>query len=158
MKTNHRVWTLLTRVVDGTNQYLVGQRGPTCRNPGQWNLFGGNVDPEETLIRAAQREVFEETNLVLKEERLTFLFKDMVKQKPVTWFVVDLHLVPPTDMNRMKLTPEVTAYAWADNAWASRNDLHYSLVKVFEWMTVARSRSLLDTHGVLTDLKQRGLT
>lgn len=158
MKTNPRVWVLLARTCEGKSHYLVGKRGPSCRNPGQWNLFGGNVDEGETLKQAAKRELYEETGLVVEENLLIPLFKDMVKQKPVTWFAVDLHRLSHTCTEDIRLTAEISEYAWADRTWASREDLHYSLAKVFEWGVVSRNRSLLDTHGVLSDLKQRGLT
>lgn len=157
MKTNPRVWVLLTRRVDDRNYYLVGKRGPQCRNPGQWGLFGGNVDAGETRTQAVVRELFEETRLTVPQDHLVFLFKDLVKSKPVTWFAAEI-LPKPTAVPH--ITKEIDAYAWADNSWADRTDLdlHYSLQKLFEWMRVARNRSILDTHGVLTDLSQRGLT
>lgn len=38
----------------------------------QWNFPGGKVEKNETLTKACQREVFEETNLKLK--KLNYLF------------------------------------------------------------------------------------
>lgn len=47
-----------------TKRVLLGRRGPACsRGAGLWALPGGVVDPGETVIRAALREVEEETGL-----------------------------------------------------------------------------------------------
>jgi 8-oxo-dGTP pyrophosphatase MutT (NUDIX family) len=158
MKTNPRVWVLLARTYEGKSHYLVGKRGPSCRNPGQWNLFGGNVDEGETLKQAAKRELYEETGFLVQEQDLVFVFKDMVKQKPVTWFAVDLRRFPEDGASSIRATEEVVEYAWADRSWADRKDLHYSLAKVFEWGAVCRNRSMWDTHGILTDLQSKRLT
>lgn len=158
MKTNPRVWVMLAKPVEGNMHYLVGKRGPSCRNPGQWNLFGGNVDEGETLTQAARRELYEETGLLVQEKDLIFVFKDMVKQKPVTWFAVNLLSVLRSHVDGIRLTQEIVEYAWADRTWMDRKDLHYSLEKLFEWQILIKNRASLDSHGALTALKQRGLT
>ncbi|WP_069298903.1 NUDIX domain-containing protein [Neptunicoccus sediminis] len=39
--------------------------------PGLWSIFGGQVEPGETLHRAAIREFAEETGLTVSEDQLT---------------------------------------------------------------------------------------
>ncbi len=158
MKTNPRVWVIVICPFSGIDkpQYLVGRRGPTCRNPGQWNFLGGNVDPGETLRQAAVREVYEESSLRLPESGLTQVFKDLVKAKPVTWFATRSKDV--TNLSSLQTSSEIVEYAWADSSWSDRKDLHYSVSKFFEWGRVRRDHYMLDIHGIITELQSKRLT
>ncbi len=151
-----RVWVIVARLMSDKCYYLVGKRGPTCRNPGQWNFLGGNVDSGETLTQAAKREAYEESGLHIIESDLSMVFKDMVKSRPVTWFAVSSGRV--VNMSALHISAEITEYAWADLSWAGRKDLHYSVSRFFEWASLVKNKELLDTHGVLTDLKNKGLS
>jgi 8-oxo-dGTP pyrophosphatase MutT (NUDIX family) len=160
-KHNPRVWVILARTYEGKSHYLVGKRGPSCRNPGQWGLFGGNVDAGETLKQAARRELYEETCLPVKEQDLVFVFKDMVKQKPVTWFAVDLPRQHENHIISIRPTAEVVEYAWADRSWAERKDLHYSLARLRargplkESKCFRHSRGSQRSQATWSDLKGR---
>ncbi|RBI85717.1 7,8-dihydro-8-oxoguanine-triphosphatase [Rhodosalinus halophilus] len=43
--------------------------------PGQWGMFGGGVEPQETLVEAAVREFREETGIWLSEDELAPLVR-----------------------------------------------------------------------------------
>jgi 8-oxo-dGTP diphosphatase len=48
-----------------TNELLLGKRSQSVNSPGEWNLFGGALDPGEQPLAAACREVEEEIGLKL---------------------------------------------------------------------------------------------
>ncbi len=52
------------RGVDDRLEVLVLRRGPDGRCPGSWETVHGHIDPGETPMEAASREVEEETGLV----------------------------------------------------------------------------------------------
>jgi 8-oxo-dGTP diphosphatase len=58
---------------DGRGRVLMQLREdwPPIAHPGRWTLFGGAVEPGETLRQAAVRELAEETGLALDPAALT---------------------------------------------------------------------------------------
>jgi bis(5'-nucleosidyl)-tetraphosphatase len=66
-----------------------------CYHPNYWGLSKGRVEPGETKLQAAERELKEETNLTVTvypgfETALFYVFKDPQKElvrKEVTYFV-----------------------------------------------------------------------
>jgi 8-oxo-dGTP pyrophosphatase MutT (NUDIX family) len=54
------------------NKLLLLKRGDSAPwNPGRYCLPGGKLEDNETLIDCAVRELYEETNIVLKSNQLT---------------------------------------------------------------------------------------
>lgn len=49
-------------IVDDAGRVLMVKRGHDP-DKGRWSIPGGHVEPDETLVAAARREVFEETGL-----------------------------------------------------------------------------------------------
>lgn len=49
-----------------TKRVLLGCRGQICSNPETWAPFGGMVDPGETPLQAAVRELSEEAGIELR--------------------------------------------------------------------------------------------
>src|SRR5215208_4618841 len=56
--------TLCVLDADGDARLLIGKRVARGRNPGQWALPGGKVEPGETAVAGALRELEEETGVV----------------------------------------------------------------------------------------------
>lgn len=55
------------------HKVLLGKRSKTSKRPGEWNFFGGKIDPGEMPIDSAVREVLEETGLSIRQDELRFL-------------------------------------------------------------------------------------
>lgn len=92
------VCTLLTKNVNGTIQILAVSR----RNDvNVFGLPGGKVDPNESLIAAAKRELFEETGLKAIEIELAYtcVCKGEVDYETTTYIVKDYTGVATTKPN-----------------------------------------------------------
>jgi len=59
-------------LITSRNQIIAMHRDdkPGIRDPGRYGIFGGAVEPGETAIQAALREIEEETNLKIDEQDL----------------------------------------------------------------------------------------
>lgn len=57
--TKHSAWVL----IHNQKAILLGKRSKSSRRPGEWNFFGGRVDPGELPIHTALRELREETGI-----------------------------------------------------------------------------------------------
>jgi 8-oxo-dGTP diphosphatase len=76
-------------VFDATGQVLLVQRGRPPRQ-GQWGLPGGLIDLGETLVAAAQREVYEECAIEIEVGELVTAFEPIVRDDAG---VVEYHYV-----------------------------------------------------------------
>jgi bis(5'-nucleosidyl)-tetraphosphatase len=80
---------------------------------GHWDFPKGKLEPNETMIEAAERELHEETGLTARilpgfEKSLTYKFKErgVLIQKTVSFFIGKTELAPVT------LSREHKDYAW----------------------------------------------
>lgn len=80
---------------------------------GHWDFAKGKLEPGETKLQAAQRELSEETSLSAQvipgfEESLAYIFKERGKmiKKTVTFFV------GKTDQQAIRLSREHQGYLW----------------------------------------------
>ena len=56
---------VLAAVVTRADRYLVCQRPPAKRHGGLWEFPGGKMEPGESLLEAAHRELMEELGVVV---------------------------------------------------------------------------------------------
>jgi len=65
------VWVAV--VCPGTSRVLLAKRGPTTRNAGRWNFFGGGIDDGEHPEQTALRELAEEAGIHSDRDDLIYL-------------------------------------------------------------------------------------
>jgi 8-oxo-dGTP pyrophosphatase MutT (NUDIX family) len=86
-------------------EVLVMRRADRGRNPGQWALPGGRVEPGETAVAAALRELAEETGLVCAESWVSGLLDDFATDSG--FVITPVVLVVPAPMPELRPNHEV---------------------------------------------------
>ena len=89
---------LVTRsiITDNSNEILLLRRSSDCfHNTGLWEVPGGKLDPGEDLPPAQEREVKEETGLIIKASRRLvaeehYLIKKALTRGPFSLGFMDL--------------------------------------------------------------------
>lgn len=66
---NQRPFLAVYALILKGDEILVMQRQNTGYADGQWSIPSGNVEPNESLFRAASRELLEETGLIVAEDQ-----------------------------------------------------------------------------------------
>lgn len=96
---------------------LLIRRSPTDRNnPGQWECPGGKVDEGQDITHAQEREVMEETGLLVKPTfPLAFIESFIIGDKGKYKGQLYLALFSITKVigGKFKLSEEHTAHKWA---------------------------------------------
>jgi 8-oxo-dGTP diphosphatase len=120
-------------IFDDSGRILIVERG---REPyrGQWSLPGGIVEVGETLKRATEREVLEETGLVVEAFRYFTIFERIVPDR-VNRF--EYHYVLVDYVCRIlegepEAGSDVAKVAWASKAELERYDLTEGTMSVIE--------------------------
>lgn len=106
-------------VHDQTSQLLILRRSRSDqRRPGQWDLPGGHVDPEETTEAAAVRELQEETGIVIDQKQLRhILTKSKIwGEQNVTWL---FYSVTVDQATILQLSTEHDTYRWVNTSHAA---------------------------------------
>ena len=63
-------WLVVAAVLERGGRFLLGKRSPHKRSaPGVWHAVCGRVEPGESEAEAVEREVFEETGLLVRARR-----------------------------------------------------------------------------------------
>ena len=105
-------------IVDEAGRVLVIRR----RDNGKWEPPGGVLELDEAILEGLQREVLEETGLVVEPERLTGVYKNMTKG------VVALVFRAHVRAGELRTTDETVDAAWLDRRQvAERLDEAYAV-------------------------------
>lgn len=84
-RPNGSAWVVI--VCPETDEVLLGKRAKEANNSGQWNLFGGGVEPGESAIQTALRELWEEAGVRVNADALRLLGRTSAG---ITIFVLEL--------------------------------------------------------------------
>ena len=87
----------------------VGEKGAVSND---WCIPGGHVDPGETFLQAAKRELFEETGIDMSEELLTPVGKYIPKKKGIEIHYFMCYIDPDTPANILVDGEEETGSEW----------------------------------------------
>ena len=148
------VWVAV--VCSATRRVLLAKRAPTTRNAGQWNFFGGGVDPGERPLKTAVRELKEEGGIVVNREELMVLGEAATPAKHNILFALLLD-----DEFAPILNGESTHWEWVGiTDLRHRTDLHAStallLDCLFRWASQLPRRQMsefaIDTDDDAADI------
>lgn len=121
MKTSGAVVVILNK----ENELLVLKRPDFVKwAPNQWGLPGGKIDPGETPIQAAVREVKEETTLKVMGLQLG----DLTLTEPVTVYYTRQYT------GAVELDFEHTDFKWAARPELVTLDLAPGILKMYDWV------------------------
>jgi 8-oxo-dGTP diphosphatase len=87
----------------------VGERGAVSND---WCIPGGHVDPGETFLQAAKRELFEETGIDMSESLLIPVGKYIPKRKGIEIHYFMCHIDDQTPVNILVDAEEETGSEW----------------------------------------------
>lgn len=87
----------------------VGEKGAVSNN---WCIPGGHVDPGETFLQAAKRELFEETGIDMSESLLIPVGKYIPKRKGIEIHYFMCHIDDQTPVNILVDAEEETGSEW----------------------------------------------
>lgn len=89
----------------------VGERGAVSND---WCIPGGHVDPGETFLQAAKRELFEETGIDMSESLLIPVGKYIPKRKGIEIHYFMCHIDDQTPVNILVDAEEETGSEWVN--------------------------------------------
>lgn len=89
----------------------VGERGAVSND---WCIPGGHVDPGETFLQAAKRELFEETGIDMSESLLIPVGKYIPKRKGIEIHYFMCHIDNQTPVNILVDAEEETGSEWVN--------------------------------------------
>lgn len=87
----------------------VGEKGAVSND---WCIPGGHVDPGETFLQAAKRELFEETGIDMSEDLLIPVGKYIPKRKGIEIHYFMCHIDDQTPVNILVDAEEETGSEW----------------------------------------------
>lgn len=119
MEEKKRVGAGFGVILKRGNKILLGKRHPdpdkadsAFRSAGEWSLPGGKMDWGETLEEGAAREVKEETNITIKDPKVTSVHN--CKNEHAHFVTVGLLATKFKGQARAMEPDEITEWRWFD--------------------------------------------
>jgi 8-oxo-dGTP diphosphatase len=107
-----KIWAK-SLIVNESGEVLVLRRSPDDENnPGRVDFPGGGVEPNESYVAAAAREIKEEAGIVLSERELELVYAFTVYDNKSDMLLTRLLYVGHPAHSEMTLSHEHDAYWW----------------------------------------------
>lgn len=98
-------------LVNSANQSLLLKRSETDKlGPGKWDLPGGGLEQNETIVDSMQRELLEETKLKVNNLQLVFAHPQVIKKNKE--IRIRLGFLADSISNSVTLSHEHSEYKW----------------------------------------------
>ncbi len=127
---------------------LVEKRGPAVSHPGEWCCPCGYIDWDETLEEACQREVREETGLVLDTSKIYFMYVNSnpksTNQSVDLWYMCWVDKDDDIDTSKIETKEEVLDIKWLKVA---KVYYKFSLFKKGKMDIDIYSKTIYDCYG-----------
>ncbi|MCL2404574.1 MAG: NUDIX domain-containing protein [Defluviitaleaceae bacterium] len=94
---------------------IIKRSNYTSRGKGEWDIPGGGLDFDETILECLHREIMEETGLSVYANRLLYAIMPIIPTRTNDG-AVGLMYICHTDSDVVILSHEHTEYLWATKA------------------------------------------
>ena len=98
--------------IEHDNKILLLKRAPEKKGGGKWGLPAGKIEPGESAVQTAIRELFEETGLEAASHQLEFFKKTFIKDAQTLYLFHLFHLKFDSPPESIQLNHEHTEYQW----------------------------------------------
>lgn len=107
-------------ILDKRARCLVLKRSLTSRtNAGKWDFPGGKLDPNESFQTALEREVLEETGLVISLDNVLGVAESEQSERRIAYIFMRAR----TEAGKLTLSHEHDDYAWVSVEEVTQLDL-----------------------------------
>ena len=115
-------------IVKEADQYIDGEG--CC--PGEWDLVGGRIEPEESLLEGLAREIIEESGLTVTVGELLGVAENFPTMKGEKVHIVRVYYICTTVNDDVKLSSDHDEYRWISPIEASELPLMENIVHMLK--------------------------
>jgi len=113
-------------ILDDEKKLLIVKKSPYEKvDPGLWTVPGGKVHPNEPIIDALKREIYEEVGL--KIEKYQWIGEDVFKNNNFAFH--SQHFLCRTSKKTVKLERNLLGYKWIDKNQIEQFEFHPNIKK-----------------------------
>jgi 8-oxo-dGTP diphosphatase len=141
-----------------TGGFVINSRGQVLliRSPryGDWEFPGGQVEEGETIPHALEREVFEETGIIVRVKLLVGIYSNIRKPS-----IVNMDFICEYVSGEPKISEESTQVEWVDSEEAlsrvKREAIYKRLKNMLEFSGEITYRAyFVDPNGIYLNYKE----
>lgn len=101
-------------------------------NTGKWDVPGGRINPEEPILEGLQREITEESGLMVETEEVLGVFETFPEIKGEHCHIVRVFYKAKTLSTEVTLSPDHDAYEWVSVEELAGKELVSSLPELIK--------------------------